>query len=284
MDYDEIMDSLYNIKDKFNWMIINEEFLDINEIEDLLQKLKRINREFMTTISDDLRKENKGLFDERIDRSSINTTELLSAVKQNNKEYGLQLVSYFNNLSNALIKDYVNFKEFFVSNQGFETKNKSNNSLVCENCGGKIENEAMTSFCPYCGEKIYDEMENIRKEEIDRLINPNIGYNSHIDTNTFFNGWVKEPIEGILTDTEILKYAPKSKAAAKIRIEKGEANTSDKIMNNGYLFFIWFGGLLIGFYIAIFAGMGANSAIVGILVFAVIIIICSLITYHVIKK
>ena len=42
--------------------------------------------------------------------------------------------------------------------------------------------------------------------------------------------YVLEPREGILTEDEILQYAPKSKAASKIRLSRGLGNSSDVLL------------------------------------------------------
>ena len=54
-------------------------------------------------------------------------------------------------------------------------------------------------------------------------------------------GYVIEPKEGILSDDEILKYAPKSKAASKVRLKNGFGNLSDALLIHDNL--IWISAL-----------------------------------------
>ena len=42
--------------------------------------------------------------------------------------------------------------------------------------------------------------------------------------------YIIEPREGILTEDEILQYAPKSKAASKIRLKRGLGNNNDVLL------------------------------------------------------
>lgn len=54
-------------------------------------------------------------------------------------------------------------------------------------------------------------------------------------------GYVIEPKEGILSDDEILKYAPKSKAASRVRLKNGFGNLSDALLIHDNL--IWISAL-----------------------------------------
>ena len=92
---------------------------------------------------------------------------------------------------------------------------------VCENCGGQFENNGITLQCPYCDNKIVDIIEKMKAKEIERIVNPNS------------NMTQKEPQPGLLTDDEILKYAPRSITASKIRIKRRESTLSDKIKVHG---------------------------------------------------
>ena len=73
-------------------------------------------------------------------------------------------------------------------------------------------------------------IENSKAQEIKRLTTPLTFKNSHAYDNdgNMVNcvetindvRYILEPKEGILSDDEILKYAPKSKAASKVRLER----------------------------------------------------------------
>jgi len=41
---------------------------------------------------------------------------------------------------------------------------------VCENCGGQIESDGLTSLCPYCGAKITDKLKILKDDEIKRIL------------------------------------------------------------------------------------------------------------------
>jgi hypothetical protein len=97
------------------------------------------------------------------------------------------------------------------------------NDGICENCGGTFSyKEHDLKICEYCGSTIKNEdnieiiqddfSEELRKEEIKRLIKNK--------QKMFVLPQQKEPIPGLLTDDEILKYAPKSNAALSIRCKR----------------------------------------------------------------
>lgn len=88
--------------------------------------------------------------------------------------------------------------------------------LKCENCGSTnfIEVDGITT-CKACGTKYPNiELKNIgieeeaREKEIRRLLN-----------SRFF---ILEPKTGLLTDEEILKYAPKSQAAKHVKYKRAK--------------------------------------------------------------
>lgn len=69
----------------------------------------------------------------------------------------------------------------------------------------------------------------------------------------FRNRRILEPKSGILSDDEILMYAPESKEACKIRLKRGIGNKSDKTTVNGDLIYILAVFLTFLFIFAIFA-------------------------------
>ena len=134
--------------------------------------------------------------------------------------------------------------------------------MKCSNCGSEIADDAqfcgicaqetkVTScpicgvslkqglfFCPSCGvklkEKTLPQMEAIKEEpklskldqeikeqEIRRLIK--------VNQKRFSTAKSREPKTGLLTDEEILKYAPESKAAERIKLKNADS-LLEKIM------------------------------------------------------
>lgn len=83
-------------------------------------------------------------------------------------------------------------------------------------------------------------IENSKAQEIKRLTTPLTFKDSHAydDNGNKINcvetindvRYILEPKEGILSDDEILKYAPKSKAASKVRLKRGLGNSSDVLL------------------------------------------------------
>jgi hypothetical protein len=97
------------------------------------------------------------------------------------------------------------------------------NNLQCEICGSNnftVVDSVPT--CQSCGTK-YPKLkkeeisldEKLREEEILRLTKP-----PEKILGIFESSRVKEPQPGILTDDEILKYAPRSKAAKSIKFKR----------------------------------------------------------------
>lgn len=56
----------------------------------------------------------------------------------------------------------------------------------------------------------------------------------------FRNKYVLEPKPGILSENEILMYAPESKEASKIRLSRGNGKFSDKTSLYSELFYLFF--------------------------------------------
>ena len=121
--------------------------------------------------------------------------------------------------------------------------------IICENCGSRnLEEVNGIVTCNACGTK-YPNLslsnvgidEELKEREIRRLVEEN--------NKIFTFPLNREPKLGLLTDEEILKYAPNSKAAEAIRtknaksiIEKIKVNKSYQL----YVFFIvLFGGLFL---------------------------------------
>lgn len=83
-------------------------------------------------------------------------------------------------------------------------------------------------------------IENYKTQEIKRLTTPLTFKDSHaydkdgnpVDCVETINDvrYILEPKENFLRDDEILKYAPKSKAASKVRLQKGIGNSSDVLL------------------------------------------------------
>ena len=84
-------------------------------------------------------------------------------------------------------------------------------------------------------------------------------------------GYVIEPTEGILSDDEILRYAPKSKAASKVRLKNGFGNLSDALLIHDHL--IWISAL---YYVillccsVVMMGFGNKYGMLLILILAII--------------
>ena len=87
----------------------------------------------------------------------------------------------------------------------------------------------------------------------------------------FRNRYVLEPKPGILSDDEILMYAPESKEASKIRLKRGIGTQSDKTTVNGDLIYILSISIIFLFMFGIFALIFDNLIVK--LIFALIIII-----------
>lgn len=85
--------------------------------------------------------------------------------------------------------------------------------------------------------------QELREKEIQRLIDEEGKAN---------------PIKGILTDDEILKYAGDSCTASEIRLKRGIGTQSDKsfVHDDMYVGLVW-GGILL-FYIGVFSFFGGG--------------------------
>ena len=95
--------------------------------------------------------------------------------------------------------------------------------MQCENCGShNFKDENGLLICNACGSKYSTEdtghvglIEELREEEIRRLVN--------VSTKFIKTRAEIEPKPGILTDEEILRYAPNSEAAKKIKMSKTDS-------------------------------------------------------------
>ena len=114
---------------------------------------------------------------------------------------------------------------------GQETKVTS-----CPNCGVSLKQGLF--FCPSCGVKLKEKTQpqievrkeepklskldqEIKEQEIRRLIK--------VNQKRFSTAKSREPKTGLLTDEEILKYAPESKAAERIKLKNADS-LLEKIM------------------------------------------------------
>lgn len=101
--------------------------------------------------------------------------------------------------------------------------------------------------------------EELRREEIYRVSN--------------FEGDVPEPKKGILTDDEILKYAGNSKAASKIRLNRGIGDNSDRFnLYSMFLFELWFSCGWIPLFLILLGGISNSNSLM--LVAGLLIVIC----------
>lgn len=91
----------------------------------------------------------------------------------------------------------------------------------------------------------------------------------------FRNRHVLEPKPGILSDDEILIYAPESKEASKIRLKRGIGTQSDKTTVNGDLIYALFISTLFLFMFGLFALLFDNLIVRSIFVLIIIIMIVS---------
>lgn len=114
---------------------------------------------------------------------------------------------------------------------GQETK-----GILCPNCGVSLKQGLF--FCPSCGVKLKEKTQppievrkeepklskldqEIKEQEIRRLIK--------VNQKRFSTAQSREPKTGLLTDEEILKYAPESKAAERIKLKNADS-LLEKIM------------------------------------------------------
>lgn len=77
----------------------------------------------------------------------------------------------------------------------------------------------------------------------------------------FRNRYVLEPKPGLLSDDEILMYAPESKEASRIRLKRGKSNQSDKTTVNGDLIYALSISLIVLFMFGLFAILFNNLAV-----------------------
>ena len=127
---------------------------------------------------------------------------------------------------------------------------KKMSDLMCENCGSKhFEEVNGIVTCVSCGTK-YPNIklstigidEELKEKEIRRLVK--------VNSRVFSLLSEREPKLGLLTDEEILKYAPNSYAATKIRSKNSDKKKMDRntliaiIIIFGFLFLISLFGLL----------------------------------------
>ena len=85
------------------------------------------------------------------------------------------------------------------------------------------------------------------------------------------NRFALEPKPGILTDDEILMYAPESKKASRIRLKRGIGSQSDKLTVNDNLFFVY---VFLAFFMFMFGiiALISENLIAMILFFLIIIV------------
>jgi uncharacterized Zn finger protein (UPF0148 family) len=143
----------------------------------------------------------------------------------------------------------------------------------CPNCGGALKNDGVKTYCPYCRRVLSDKTEDLKKEEINRLVDMNVSWDEQIDSQSVIHGKVKEPREGILTDDEILKYAPKSKSAAKIRINKGNYSVSDKVRIHEWFIMAMIYIIFVGGMLGVIAGIlfvGVIGMLIALILFVIL--------------
>ncbi|MGL6298174.1 MAG: TFIIB-type zinc finger domain-containing protein [Methanobacteriaceae archaeon] len=243
LSYDDLTELLYTSNKKLNEMKVNNSFLDIGEVKLILDAVTKINHYYRLNLSEELRIYNKDVLSKREKFISTNEPLLIKAIGQNSLSEGMSIIEGFITLTDTLKDDYVNFKEVLLTNLGVSQRHSINEDSLCDNCGSKnfVEIDGIAT-CQSCGTKypnmplknigIHEELkekEIRRKErEIDGLLNPQFPGNVIHENGRTINGneysltfWASRPIieprPGILDDDEILKYAPESKAAKKIR-------------------------------------------------------------------
>ena len=121
--------------------------------------------------------------------------------------------------------------------------------IVCENCGSKNLKEINGIVtCNACGTK-YPNIslsnvgidEELKEQEIRRLVREN---NKIFSLN-------REPKLGLLTDEEILRYAPHSRAAESIRTKNAKSIIEKIKVNRTYRSYVTL-AIIFGFMILIF--------------------------------
>lgn len=244
--YEELVELIYTLDEKFSEMKINDSFFDVSEMKLILDALAKIGHSISSNVSKEDMKLNSELFSNREKHISTYGPLLIKATKKNNVSYGMEILDNFIKLNNAYKADIRTFKENLEINL---LKNiNQHTDIVCDNCGstdfGEINGIATCKNCRTKYPNIPLEKVGIKEElkekeirrkedEIDGLLNPQLppreGYvysgitangNEFWEQVPFWRGNAEiiiEPRPGILSDDEILKYAPKSKAAKKIR-------------------------------------------------------------------
>ena len=123
---------------------------------------------------------------------------------------------------------------------------------VCENCGSThLVEEDGVLICKSCGSRYYDDNaiqyknieEKAKNEEIERLIN--------VNKNTGEYTSDLEPRLGLLTDEEILKYAPNSYAAMEVKFKNAKSIKEKIKYNDTYQILLVFGSFIGLFIISI---------------------------------
>ncbi|MDR0901103.1 MAG: hypothetical protein LBM26_05530 [Methanobrevibacter sp.] len=243
ISYEELVELAYETQEKLEELKSETDVLDKKEVEYVTNSIKKINHEFGTNLSEELREHNKDLFEKRRENILTYAPQLIKLSEKNSQER-LDIIDYFIKLNNSLISDISNFKEELSNNLVSGEIQNSNEDVICENCGSKnLANVDGIATCQSCGAK-YPNMslgkisvdEGLKEKEIRRLIELN---REDPDSR-------HEPTTGILNDEEILKYTPKSIAASEIRFKRGEASVDDK--------WVHYEGILLILLIIVFGG------------------------------
>lgn len=83
--------------------------------------------------------------------------------------------------------------------------------------------------------------------------------------------FIIEPHEGVLTDDEILQYAPDSKAASEIRLNRGFGNISDALLVHESL--PWYLGFYYIILLCILIPIGYNKNSLGVIILSILFIL-----------
>ncbi len=104
----------------------------------------------------------------------------------------------------------INDNVSFCPNCGFQLMGKK---IICKECGAHINEGSV--FCNKCGAEVPKELEltsydeELKLKEIQRLV--------EVNNKRFVSAKKREPQLGLFTEDEILKYAPNSAQARRIR-------------------------------------------------------------------
>lgn len=93
--------------------------------------------------------------------------------------------------------------------------------------------------------------------------------------------FIIEPREGILTDDEILQYAPDSKAASKIRLDRGFGDISDAFLVHESL--PWYLGIYYVILISVLIPISYNRDFLGLIVLLILFIVPLIYAYAVLN-